>query len=79
MGKCSFKVFSPKIGIYSCLNEYMKLHEYKRSGSFFEHWTRTHTTWQSRSSNATRSIVTKFNLESSGLREQIFAQTVEAT
>ena len=32
----SFEDFGLKIGIYSHLNEYMKICEYKRSRSFFD-------------------------------------------
>ena len=41
----SFEEFGLKFSIYSCLNEYMKIYEYKRSWSFFARLFLKKTLW----------------------------------
>ena len=58
------KIINLKIGMFSCLNEFMKISEYKWSRSFFDFWPKILILWHFLSPQ--KPTVTKLSVEPSG-------------
>ena len=65
----SSKDFGFKVGIYSCLNENMKIYEYRRSRSLTFDQGLFHADNVNMSSKATGPVETKFHKETPGMEE----------